>query len=82
MALSTERYGSVQYGIQLCPFPLSEVVNGTKIANRTVPLLWYLSIWVPSTAKGIKREELNSLQNVDWLTNNSVFYSFILSHRQ
>ncbi len=28
-------FGTVQYGTQLFPFPLSEVVNGTKIANRT-----------------------------------------------
>ncbi len=66
--VSTERYGSVQYGTQLCPFPLSEVVNGTKIANRTVTLFWYPFVGVPSTAKGTKRVELNSLQNVDWLT--------------
>ncbi len=45
--VSTERYGT-----QLFPFPLSEVVNGTKIANRTVPLFWYPSAGVPSTAKG------------------------------
>ncbi len=64
----TVQYGTVQYGTQLCPFPLSEVVNGAKIANRTVPLFWYPSIGVPSTAKGTKREQLDSLQNVDWLT--------------
>ncbi len=37
------RTGSVQYGTQLFPFPLLEVVNGTKIANRTtflVPFRW------------------------------------------
>ncbi len=61
------RFGTVQYGMQLFPFPLSEVVNGTKIVNRTVPLFWYPSVGVPSTAKGTKRVELNSLQNVDWL---------------
>ncbi len=35
--------GTVRYSTQLCPFPLSEVVNGTKIANRTtflVPFRW------------------------------------------
>ncbi len=71
--VSTERYSSVQYGMQLCPFPLSEVVNGTKIANRTVPLFWYPSVGVPSTAKGTKRVELNSLQNIDWLTRIVTF---------
>ncbi len=45
------RFITVRYGTQLCPFPLSEVLNGTKIANRTVPLFWYPSIGVPSTAK-------------------------------
>ncbi len=54
--------GSVQYGTQLFTFPLSEIVNGTKIANRTVPLFWYPFAGVPSTAKGTKRVELNSLQ--------------------
>ncbi len=39
-------------------------MNGTKIANRTVPLFWYPFIWVPSTAKGTKRVELNSLQKL------------------
>ncbi len=43
-------------------------MNGTKIANRTVPLFWYPSVRVPSTAKGTKMVELNSLQNIDWLT--------------
>ncbi len=62
------RFGTVRYGTQLCPFPLSEVVNGTKIANCTIPLFWYPFVGVPSTAKGTKRVELNSLQNVDWLT--------------
>ncbi len=47
--------------MQLFPFPLSEVVNGTKIAYRTVPLFWYPS------AVCTKRVELNSLQKVDWL---------------
>ncbi len=41
------RYGTVQYGTQLFRFPQSEVVNGTKIANCTVPLFWY-----PSVPKG------------------------------
>ncbi len=45
----------VRYNTQLFPFPLSEVVNGTKIANRTVPLFCYPSDGVPSTAKGTKR---------------------------
>ncbi len=67
------RFGTVQYSMQLCPFPLSEVVNGTKIANCTVPLFWYPSIAVPSTAKGTKRVELNSLQNIDWLTRIVTF---------
>ncbi len=62
------RFSTVWYGTQLCPFPFSEVVNGTKIVNGTVPLFWYPSVGVPSTAKGTKRVELNSLQNVDWLT--------------
>ncbi len=57
-----------RYGTQLCPFPLSEVVNGSKIANRIVTLFWYPFVGVPSTAKGTKRVELNSLQNVDWFT--------------
>ncbi len=48
-------FGTVQYGTQLFPFPLSEVVNATKIANRTIPLFWYPSAGVPSTAKGTKR---------------------------
>ncbi len=61
------RFGTVRYGTQLFPFPLSEVVNGTKIANRTVPLFWYPSIGVSSIAKGTKRVELISLQNVDWV---------------
>ncbi len=65
--------GMVRYGTQLCLFPLSEVVNGTKIANRTVPLFWYPSIGVPSTVKGTKRVELNSLQNIDWLTRIVTF---------
>ncbi len=60
------RFGTVRYGTQLCPFPLSEVVNGTKIANCTIPLFWYpfVGYLAPST----KRVELNSLQNVDWFT--------------
>ncbi len=58
------RYSTVQYGTQLFPFPQSEVVNGTKIANCTVPLFWYPSVGVPSTAKGTKRVELNSLQKL------------------
>ncbi len=40
------RFSTVWYGTQLCPFPLSEVVNGTKIVNRTVPLFWYPSVGV------------------------------------
>ncbi len=67
------RLSTVQYGMQLCPFPLSEVVNKTKIANRTVPLFWYPSVGAPSTAKVTKRVELNSLQNVDWLTRIVTF---------
>ncbi len=62
------RFSTIRYSMQLCPFPLSEVVNGTKIANRTIPLFWYPCVGVPSTTKGTKRVELNSLQNVDWLT--------------
>ncbi len=46
---------------------LSEVVNASKIANRTIPLFWYPSVRVPSTAKGTKGVELNSLQDADWL---------------
>ncbi len=65
----TVRYSMV-YGTQLFPFPLSEVVNGTKITNRTVPLFWYPSVRVPSTAKGTKRVELNSLQNIDTCYRN------------
>ncbi len=57
-------FGTVQYGTQLFMFPLSEVVNGTKIANGTVPLFWYPSAGVPSAAKGTKRVELNSLQKL------------------
>ncbi len=69
--VSTEpvRFGTVRYGTQLCQFPLSEVVNGTKIANRTVTLFWYPSVGVSSTTKCTKRVELNSLQNFNWLTN-------------
>ncbi len=40
------RFSKVQYGTQLCLFPLSEVVNGTKIANCTIPLFWYRSVGV------------------------------------
>ncbi len=47
--ISTERYVSVQYGMQLLPFSLSEVVNDTKKANHTIPIFWYPSIGVPST---------------------------------
>ncbi len=61
----------VQYGPQLFPFPLSEVVNGTKIANRTVPLL-------PSTVvqylKGGAR-----LSAERWLTENRHLYSYFFS---
>ncbi len=46
--------GTFRYSMQLFPFPLSEIVNGTKIANCTVPLFWYPFIGVPSTAKGPK----------------------------
>ncbi len=55
-------FSTVWYGEQFCPFPLSEVVNGNKIANRTK--FWYPSVGVPSTAKGTKRVELNSLQKL------------------
>ncbi len=65
----TVQYSTVRYGTQLCRFPLSEVVNCTNIANRTLPLFWYPSVGVPSTA----RVELNSLQNVDWLTRIVTF---------
>ncbi len=34
-----------QYGMQLCPFPLSEVVNGAKIAKRTAPLFLVSFRW-------------------------------------
>ncbi len=34
---------------------------------------WYPSIAVPSTARGTKRVELNSLQNIDWLTRIVTF---------
>ncbi len=54
--------------MQLFPFPLAEVVNDTKIVNRTVPLFWHPSVGVPSTGKGTKRVELNSRQDVDWFT--------------
>ncbi len=43
------QFGSVQNSTQLCLFPLSEAVHGTKIANRTIPLIWYPSVGVPST---------------------------------
>ncbi len=67
------RFGTARYGMQLCPFPLSEVVNGTKIANRTIPLFWYPFIGVLSTAKGTKRVELNSLQKlIGWLESSLV----------
>ncbi len=56
------RFSTVRYAV------MSVVVNGTKIANRTVPLCWYPSVGVRSTGKGTKRVELNSLQNADWLT--------------
>ncbi len=61
-------YSTVSYTIISVSVPLAEVGNGTKIANRTVPIFWYPSVGVPSTGKGTKRVELNSLQNVDWLT--------------
>ncbi len=67
------RFSTLRYGMHLCLFPLSEVVNGTKRANRTVPLFWYPSVGVPSTARGTKRVELNSLQNIDWLTRIVTF---------
>ncbi len=66
------RFGTVRYGTQLCPFPLSEAVNGTKIANRTVPLFWYPFVGVPSTAKGTKRVELNSPQKLIGLLESSL----------
>ncbi len=66
-------FSTVRYGTQLCPFPLSEVVNGTKIANRTYHFFSYHSVGVPGTAKGTKRVELNSLQNIDWLTRIITF---------
>lgn len=55
------RFSTVQCVMQLCPFPLSEVVNGTKIANRTIPLLWDPSIGVPSTVVQCLKVELDSL---------------------
>ncbi len=64
----TFRYGTVRN----CLFPLSEVVNGTKVANCTVPLFWYPFIGVPSTAKGTKRVELNSLQKLIGLLGSSL----------
>ncbi len=62
---------AVRYGKKLFPFPLSEFVNGTKIANHTT--FWYPSVGVPSTAKGTKTVELKSLQNIDWLTRIVTF---------
>lgn len=41
--------GTAQYGTQLFTFSLSEVVNGTKTANCTVPLFWDPSNGVPNT---------------------------------
>ncbi len=47
--ISTERYVSVQYSMQLLPFPLSEIVNDTKNVNRTILIFWYPSVGVTST---------------------------------
>ncbi len=52
----------VRYITQLFLLTLSEVVNGTTIANRTTFLV--PSAGVLSTAKGTKRVELNSLQKL------------------
>ncbi len=57
-----------QLHVALCRFPLSEVVNCTNIANCTLTTFWYPSVGVPSTAKSTKSMELNSLQDIDWLT--------------
>ncbi len=42
--VSNERYGSVQYGTQLCLFPLLKFVIGTKIGICTIPLFGTLSL--------------------------------------
>ncbi len=46
-------------------------MNG-KIANRTIPLFRYPSVGV--TGKGNKSVELNSLQNINWLTRMSLVH--------
>ncbi len=62
MLVSTERYGSLQYGTvrnyvrfhcQSCEW--------YQIANRTVPLFWYPFVGVPSTAKVTKRVKSNQI---------------------
>ncbi len=39
----SETYGLWLWYGSVCPFPLSEVVNGTKIANFTVPLFDWMT---------------------------------------
>ncbi len=42
-----------------------ELYQHSKLYHTT---FWYPSVEVPSTAKSTKRMELNSLQDIDWLT--------------
>ncbi len=59
------RFGTVRYAIISVSIVRScEWYQNSKPYHTT---FCYPSVGVPSTAKGTKRVELNSLQNVDWL---------------
>ncbi len=67
------QFDTVRYGMQLCPFPLSEVVNGTKIANRTVPLFLVPFRWGTKHSKGYQKGGAKLTAEVDWLNRIVTF---------
>ncbi len=58
----------------MCACPVAPYVSLLALTIIDIYCMYrhlYISmLTVPSTAKGTKRVELNSLQNVDWLTNH------------
>ncbi len=62
---STVRYSTVRYAIMSVSIVRSCEWYKNSEPYRTTFLVPFIG--VPSTAKGTKRVELNSLQNVDWL---------------
>ncbi len=64
------------YAVLMCACPVAPYVS--LLSLTVIDIYMYRHVYIsmltiPSTVKGTKRVELNSLQNVDWLTRIVTF---------